>query len=99
MQDGGLHDLVADRLAADPGTVAEGAEVRAVLRRAIGELGEQERMVTTFYYYDGLTLREIGGILNLTEGRISQILRAAKIRLRTSLSDAPLLPDGAATDS
>jgi RNA polymerase sigma factor for flagellar operon FliA len=96
--EGGLHDLVADRLAADPGRAAEGAEVRAILKRAIGELGEQERVVTTFYYYEGLTLREIGGILNLTEGRISQILRAAMIRLRNSLSEGPTLPEGAAKD-
>jgi RNA polymerase sigma factor for flagellar operon FliA len=94
-----LHDLVADRLAADPGSAAERAEVRAVLKRAIEELGEQERVVTTFYYYEGLTLREIGGVLNLTEGRISQILRAAMIRLRTSPSDGLYLPDGAAKDS
>ena len=46
----------------------------------------------------GLTLREIGGILNLTEGRISQILRAAMIRLRSSLSDGLYLPEGAAKD-
>jgi RNA polymerase sigma factor for flagellar operon FliA len=98
VQEGGLHDLVADRLAADPGSAAEGAEVRAILRQAIEELGEQERVVTTFYYYEGLTLREIGGILNLTEGRISQILRAAMIRLRAALSDGLYLPDGAAKD-
>ena len=96
--EGGLHELVADRFAADPGSAAQGAEVRAVLKRAIEELGEQERVVTTFYYYDGLTLREIGGILNLTEGRISQILRAAMIRLRGSLSDALCLPERAAGD-
>ncbi len=43
--------------------------MRAILVRAIVELGEQERVVTTFYYYEGLTLREIGGILGLTESR------------------------------
>jgi RNA polymerase sigma factor FliA len=96
--EGGLHDLVADRFAADPGMAAERAEVRAMLCRAIEELGEQERVVTTFYYYEGLTLREIGGILGLTEGRISQILRAAMIRLRGSLSDAVYLIEGAAGD-
>ncbi len=47
---------------------------------------------------EGLTLREIGGILGLTEGRISQILRAAMIRLRSSLSDAVYLLEGAPGD-
>nr|MDQ3303887.1 sigma-70 family RNA polymerase sigma factor [Actinomycetota bacterium] len=96
--EGGLHDLVADRFAADPGRAAEGAEVREILRRAIEDLGEQERVVTTFYYYEGLTLREIGGILDLTEGRISQILRAAMIRLRQSLSDPVYLLEGVPCD-
>jgi hypothetical protein len=45
--------------------------------RVMGALNEQERAVTTFYYYGGLTLREIGGALILTEGHISQILRQA----------------------
>ncbi len=83
----GLHELLADDLAADPGRAAERSELRAVLTRAIDELGEQERVVTTFYYYEGLTLREIGGALGLTEGRISQILRASLDRLRQALSE------------
>jgi hypothetical protein len=49
------------------------AGVRAILGRAIEELGWQERVVTTFsHYYEGLTLRELGGILGLMDGRISQ---------------------------
>ena len=96
--EGGLHDLIADRFAADPVRAVERAEVRAILVRAIEDLGEQERVVTTFYYYEGLTLREIGGILGLTEGRISQILRAAMIRLRGSLSDAVYLLEGSPGD-
>ena len=53
--------------------------MRARLVRAIESLGEQERVVTTFYYYEGLTLREIGRVLDLTEGRISQILHSALV--------------------
>jgi RNA polymerase sigma factor for flagellar operon FliA len=82
-----LHDLIPDRSATDPASAAEAAEVRARLVRAIETLNEQERVVTTFYYYEGLTLREIGGALNLTEGRISQVLRAALLRLRQVLSE------------
>lgn len=96
--EGGLHDLVADHLAADPVRVAVGAEVREVLRGAVEGLGEQERVVITFYYYEGLTLREIGDILGLTEGRISQILRSAMTRLRSSLPDAACLRDGSPGD-
>ena len=86
-----MHDLLADGAATDPASAAEAAEVRARLVRAIGDLSEQERVVTTFYYYEGLTLREIGCALHLTEGRISQILRRALLRLRQALAkDATL---------
>jgi RNA polymerase sigma factor FliA len=92
---GGLHDLIGDHTATDPESAAEVAEVRARLVRAIQGLGEQERVVTTFYYYEGLTLREIGRVLNLTEGRISQILHRALMRLRHSLSEDSQLSEGA----
>jgi RNA polymerase sigma factor for flagellar operon FliA len=63
------------------------AEVRERLVKAIEDLGEQQRVVTTFYYYEGLTLKEIGRVLHLTEGRISQILHSALVRLRKSLAE------------
>jgi RNA polymerase sigma factor for flagellar operon FliA len=83
----GLHDLIGDDSATDPASAAEVAEVRARLVRAIEDLGKQERVVTTFYYYEGLTLKEIGRVLHLTEGRISQILHSALVRLRQSLAE------------
>jgi RNA polymerase sigma factor for flagellar operon FliA len=46
-------------------------------------------VVTTFYFYQGLTLSEIGGALNLTESRISQILHRALAKLRETLSESP----------
>ncbi len=92
---GGLHDLIGDHSATDPASAAEFAEVRARLVQAIENLGEQERVVTTFYYYEGLTLREIGRALDLTEGRISQILHRALRRLRNSLSEENRLSEGA----
>jgi RNA polymerase sigma factor for flagellar operon FliA len=82
-----LHDLIGDHAATDPASAAEVAEVRARLVRAIEDLDEQERVVTTFYYYEGLTLKEIGRALQLTEGRISQILHSALVRLRQSLAE------------
>jgi RNA polymerase sigma factor for flagellar operon FliA len=69
------------------------AEVRARLAQAIEGLGEQERVVTTFYYYEGLTLREIGRVLDLTEGRISQILHSALVGLRKILAEESRLSE------
>ena len=84
-----LHQTVADGRAIDPESAAEAAEVRARLVEAIKTLGEKERVVTTFYFYEGLTLREIGAAMNLTEGRISQILHKALAKLREALSESP----------
>ena len=89
----GLHDLIGDHSATDPASAAEMAEVRARLVRAIEGLSEQERVVTTFYYYEGLTLREIGRVLDLTEGRISQILHSALVRLRQHLAEESRLSE------
>jgi RNA polymerase sigma factor FliA len=83
-----LHQTVADTRAVDPASAAEMAEVRARLIEAIQGLGEKERVVTAFYFYEGLTPREIGGALSLTEGRISQILHAALAKLREALSES-----------
>ena len=50
----------------------ERAELSQLLVQAVEMLGEKEQTVTT-YYYEGVTLREIGGVLNLTKGHILQI--------------------------
>ena len=63
--------------------------------QAIKALREQERFLTTFYYYEGLTLREIGGALDLTKGRISQILRQALLRLRRAVAEDACLSERA----
>lgn len=83
--------LVLDPNARDPQSEAERTEIRAQLTDAIGELKEQERLVATFYFYQGLTLKEIGRALELTEGRISQILRQALNKLHGDLSNRRML--------
>lgn len=82
--------LVRDLSAADPQSQANIGDVRAQLVAAIGELEERERLVATFYFYEGLTLKEIGKALDLTEGRVSQILRVALTKLRQHLKGSPL---------
>ncbi len=82
--------LVRDLSAADPQSQANIEDLRAQLTAAIGELEERERLVATFYFYEGLTLKEIGKALDLTEGRVSQILRRALTKLREYLKGSPL---------
>jgi RNA polymerase sigma factor for flagellar operon FliA len=70
----------------DPSESVEREEVRQQLVQAMTELNERERTVVTLYFYEGLTLREIGQALQLTEGRISQIMRRTLEKLRSFLS-------------
>jgi FliA/WhiG family RNA polymerase sigma factor len=60
-------------------------EMRQMLIDAIEELPEKERMVLTLYYYEELTMKEIGLTLGVVESRVSQIHSAAVVRLRASL--------------
>ena len=61
-------------------------EMKQRLIDAIEELPEKERMVLTLYYYEELTMKEIGLTLGVVESRISQIHSAAVVRLRTALA-------------
>jgi len=70
---------------AGPEEAAERQELVAVLRRGLELLPERERLVVGLYYYEGLTLGEIGEILGLTESRVCQIHAQALLRLRTHL--------------
>jgi RNA polymerase sigma factor FliA len=62
-------------------------EMKQRLADAIDELPEKERMVLTLYYYEELTMKEIGLTLGVVESRISQIHSSAVLHLRAALSD------------
>jgi RNA polymerase sigma factor FliA len=61
------------------------SELRQSLADAIKELPERERLVVTLYYYEELSMREIGLVLGVVESRVSQIHASAVLRLRASL--------------
>jgi len=61
------------------------SELKRVIAESLETLTEKEQMVLSLYYYDELTLREIGEVLDLTESRISQIHTKAVIKLRPKL--------------
>jgi RNA polymerase sigma factor for flagellar operon FliA len=67
-----LIDTLADR-GIDPTSGVESQETRGLLAAAINELSEREKIVVTLYYFEGLTLAEIGQILGVTESRVCQI--------------------------
>ena len=69
----------------DVTSAVESREIKASLIKAVDELPPQERTVISLYYFDGLTLKEIKGALNVSESRVSQIHAQAVIHLRTKL--------------
>lgn len=65
----------------------ERVELRIFLIHAISSLTEQERLVVSLYYYEELTLKEIGEIMLISESRVSQIHTRAVTRLRAMIKD------------
>ena len=82
-----LIDTIGDGTLSDPATMVGEMETRITLADAIAGLPEREKIVVSLYYYEGLTLREIGEVLGVTESRVSQLHTKAVLRLRGRLSD------------
>lgn len=81
-----LLDALADPEAPDPEGELDTEELRDQLVAAIASLPGRERLVVGLYYYESLTLREIGEVLGVTESRASQIHTKALIGLRAAFS-------------
>ncbi len=76
-------DTITDPNAVDPESEAQSSEVKDRLADAIESLPERERLVIALYYYENLTLREIGEVLGVTESRVSQLHTKAVLGLRS----------------
>src|SRR5512136_2822778 len=70
----------------NPDTIVEKDEIRRVIVEAIKELPDKEKKVLVLYYYEDLTLKEIGEVLSVTESRVSQLHTKAILRLRGKLT-------------
>ncbi len=70
----------------NPDTIVEKEEIKRVIVAAIKELPEKEKKVLVLYYYEDLTLKEIGEVLEVTESRVSQLHTKAIMRLRAKLT-------------
>jgi len=82
-----LVDTLTDYASGDLMAGLEGNETRALLSTAINGLTDREKVVITLYYFEGLTLSEIGEILGVTESRVCQIHTKAVGHLRIRLED------------
>jgi RNA polymerase sigma factor for flagellar operon FliA len=84
-----VGDLLSDPRSADPSGSFEKEETRYVLADSINRLPDRERLVVTLYYFEGLTLAEIGKVLSVTESRVCQIHTKAVMSLRNRLMEPP----------
>ena len=83
-----LMDTIEDESGPRPEAALDQTEMREALADAIARLPEREKLVVTLYYYEELTLREIGEVLGVTESRVSQLHTKAILRLKARLAGA-----------
>jgi RNA polymerase sigma factor FliA len=81
-----LIDTIEDTTGPSPTLALDETELREAMADAIAGLPEREKIVITLYYYEELTLREIGEVLGVTESRVSQLHTKAVLRLKARLS-------------
>jgi RNA polymerase sigma factor for flagellar operon FliA len=81
-----LIDTIEDTQGPEPQSELAQTELKEALGDAIARLPEREKLVVTLYYYEELTLREIGEVLGVTESRVSQLHTKAILRLKARLA-------------
>lgn len=84
----GLADVIEDKNSIDSLEELESSESRDLLLDLVNGLSEQERLVVALYYYEEMTLKEIGQALQISESRVSQIHTKAILRLKGRFSRA-----------
>ena len=82
-----LLDTIQDPNAIDPAHAMDASERKDRLADAIERLPDREKLVVALYYYENLTLREIGDVLGVTESRVSQLHTKAILRLNSRLAE------------
>ncbi len=89
-----LIDTIEDTSGPSPTAALDETELREAIADAISRLPEREKLVVTLYYYEELTLREIGEVLGVTESRVSQLHTKAILRLKSRIAGQPSAPPG-----
>ena len=80
-----FSDTIEDQKLITPEKFTEIKEMKEMIQQILQELPNQEKKVLVLYYFEELTLREIGLILSVSESRVSQIHTKAILRLRSRL--------------
>lgn len=82
-----IADSIESPHSMNPDTIVEKDEIRRVIVQSIKELPDKEKKVLVLYYYEDLTLKEIGKVLEVTESRVSQLHTKAIARLKAKLTN------------
>jgi len=80
-------DTIEDPGAPDPAKALDVGDLKDRIAESIAKLPEREKLVIALYYYENLTLREIGEVLGVTESRVSQMHTKAVLRLRSRMQE------------
>jgi RNA polymerase sigma factor for flagellar operon FliA len=87
LPDSNLPEILQDENVRDPYLALHFSELQDLLVRAIEGLPDKEKLLISLYYYEELTMKEIGHIMGYTESRISQLHTQAMLRLRGKLRE------------
>ncbi|MDR2633483.1 MAG: RNA polymerase sigma factor WhiG [Treponema sp.] len=82
-----IGDSIEAPVSLNPDVIVEKDEIRRVIVEHINELPDKEKKILVLYYYEDLTLKEIGQVLEVTESRVSQLHTKAIVRLRSKLTN------------
>jgi RNA polymerase sigma factor for flagellar operon FliA len=82
-----IRDSIEAPASLNPDVVVEKDEIKRVIVEAINDLPDKEKKILVLYYYEDLTLKEIGRVLEVTESRVSQLHTKAILRLRSKLTN------------
>jgi RNA polymerase sigma factor for flagellar operon FliA len=83
-----IGDSIESPSSLNPEVIAERDEIRRVIVEGISELPDNEKKILVLYYFEDLTLKEIGQVLGVTESRVSQLHTKAILRLRSRLKNS-----------
>ena len=83
----GVRNVAPATTAEDPFSLCFRSEMKGLLSQAIAELPEREHQLLALYYYEELTMKEVGAVLGIGEARVSQLHSSAIIRLRARMNE------------
>jgi RNA polymerase sigma factor for flagellar operon FliA len=90
-----LHETLADEDQRDPSDIADENDLKIRLTQVLRDLPEREQLVLSLYYFEQLTLKEIGMVMGVSESRVCQLHARAVMTLKAGLLPAERLPNGA----